>query len=632
MSTVVQNIVNTKYTADTSGASLAMMGMSRATQNAGSLMGGLSDKLKYAFPAALAAAGFGFGISAIARLGAQFENTANLMGGTLAALGFAEGAKAADKFKNGLQVAEHTMHKIRAASALLPGEADDYIAVFKQALPMVQGAIGGSLDQMTDFTNKATAIGKSFGIDSMQIGMDLTRMLGAGKGSAGMDNRTWTTLLPFINAVKGQEKVTSESFNKLTQAKRGAILNATFGSLDEVIKAAGNTYDAQIGGLHANAHLIMQQASAPLFEAMKKGLSWINAHMADANGNLIGIGKTVTDVGRFISEYIVKGFDAGSVYVDMMSKKLHEMSAWIKESPIGGLISNAGAFIGGAQTALQDSFAGASAGGVAGLVALTLAFGPLTAGVVMLTGGIQPMMSIFENLGGILWDFGISVIPPLVEAFINVYRWLQPVIAGFATLVGELLGRIRPALAGFSSAVGGLISAIGNYLGPYLRILGEAALWLASKIGDVVVPIFTTLVGVLTWGAGVLTSVFNFLGGLMGTGAQTLGFAPAALPTGEGGLGFFGKMIADFSASRKAAEDKFAASEAAASGGAGPGAKTPAARGGAKVNQDFRYSRFDISQKFEEGFDPDRIAVLFAEDVGRIGHTNSGLEPTTGMR
>jgi hypothetical protein len=137
---------------------------------------------------------------------------------------------------------------------------------------------------------------------------------------------------------------------------------------------------------------------------------------------------------------------------------------------------------------------------------------------------------------------------------------------------------------------------------------------------------------VLTWGAGVLTSVFNFLGGLMGKGAQKLGFAPAALPTGEGGLGLFGKMIADFSASRKAAEDKFAASEAAASGGAGPGAKTPAARGGAKVNQDFRYSRFDISQKFEEGFDPDRIAVLFAEDVGRIGHTNSGLEPTTGMR
>lgn len=37
------------------------------------------------------------------------------------------------------------------------------------------------------------------------------------------------------------------------------------------------------------------------------------------------------------------------------------------------------------------------------------------------------------------------------------------------------------------------------------------------------------------------------------------------------------------------------------------------------VYQDFRGSRFDITQKFAEGFDPDRIAVAFANDLSNFG-------------
>lgn len=42
-----------------------------------------------------------------------------------------------------------------------------------------------------------------------------------------------------------------------------------------------------------------------------------------------------------------------------------------------------------------------------------------------------------------------------------------------------------------------------------------------------------------------------------------------------------------------------------------------AGRGG--VYQDFRGSRFDIEQKFAEGFDPDRIGVAFSNDLGSLG-------------
>jgi hypothetical protein len=57
--------------------------------------------------------------------------------------------------------------------------------------------------------------------------------------------------------------------------------------------------------------------------------------------------------------------------------------------------------------------------------------------------------------------------------------------------------------------------------------------------------------------------------------------------------------------------------------------KPPAVRSGTTVNQDFRYSRFTIDQRFAEGWDPDRVAVLFARDVARQStqKLNSGFEP-----
>ena len=56
-----------------------------------------------------------------------------------------------------------------------------------------------------------------------------------------------------------------------------------------------------------------------------------------------------------------------------------------------------------------------------------------------------------------------------------------------------------------------------------------------------------------------------------------------------------------------------------------PGAKAPKhAKPGEKkedtrsnINNDFRFSKFDIMQNFAEGFDPDRIAVAFSHDLGQ---------------
>jgi hypothetical protein len=49
---------------------------------------------------------------------------------------------------------------------------------------------------------------------------------------------------------------------------------------------------------------------------------------------------------------------------------------------------------------------------------------------------------------------------------------------------------------------------------------------------------------------------------------------------------------------------------------------------------DFRNSRFDIKQDFAQGFDPDRVAVAFQQDLGRAGEMKmqSSYTPLFGTR
>ena len=63
-------------------------------------------------------------------------------------------------------------------------------------------------------------------------------------------------------------------------------------------------------------------------------------------------------------------------------------------------------------------------------------------------------------------------------------------------------------------------------------------------------------------------------------------------------------------------------------------APAPGTGRGPTINQDFRGSRFDITQKFAEGYDADRISVAFAKDVGKIStrRLSSGFNPVFGIR
>jgi hypothetical protein len=61
------------------------------------------------------------------------------------------------------------------------------------------------------------------------------------------------------------------------------------------------------------------------------------------------------------------------------------------------------------------------------------------------------------------------------------------------------------------------------------------------------------------------------------------------------------------------------------------GTKPPDDRAGTTNN--FPDARFNITQKFAEGFDPDRIAIAFSRDVAAMGERKlqSGFSPVFGV-
>jgi hypothetical protein len=80
---------------------------------------------------------------------------------------------------------------------------------------------------------------------------------------------------------------------------------------------------------------------------------------------------------------------------------------------------------------------------------------------------------------------------------------------------------------------------------------------------------------------------------------------------------------------QKTTEEAMDAARKAASRGDDAAQKKPPVQ-----NFDFRGSRFDITQNFAEGFDPDRIAVAFSQDLAGLADTRvqSGFAPVFAVR
>jgi hypothetical protein len=261
----------------------------------------------------------GFAIKEIADIGSTFEQNQNQIAGFLSGLG------QSSDFNAGLEDAQGVIQQITKDAAKLPGEAQEYIEVFKAGYPFVQQAMpGGSLHQITDFTNQLTAIGKSFSLDSGLIAREFDHMLSPGRGMASLRLPLFRQLLNFMPKMQNGARVTAESFNAMSAPQRLALLQATFAKLQPMLEKSATSFDAMWGAAVSAIKQITRLATVPLFKAMKKGLDALNATFFDADNNLTDFGKGFVSTAKTIIGWIGQILGMGGAFV-----------SWLVHSKVG---------------------------------------------------------------------------------------------------------------------------------------------------------------------------------------------------------------------------------------------------------------------------------------------------------
>lgn len=233
----------------------------------------------------------------IATIGSQFESNRIQIAGFFTALG------QSPDFETALSAADQTLDMISAAAAKLPGEAEEYQEVFMNTFSFVKTAVGGSIEQMTDFTNQLTAIGKAGQLPAAQIARETMELL-ADEGRATNINRLWIQLLPLLKRVQGQAKLTKEQFNAMTAPQRAELMRKAFAGLKPMLDAAANSFDAMWGAAISGAKKLTRLGTQGLFEGMKVGLSQLVGIFFDANFNLTETGKTAVAAIHKVSKVI----------------------------------------------------------------------------------------------------------------------------------------------------------------------------------------------------------------------------------------------------------------------------------------------------------------------------------------
>lgn len=238
-------------------------------------------------------------------LNKQFENTSIRIAGTLKAF------NVAPTFARAQAQASGVMETIASLAAKLPGETEDYVTVFAQALPKAIAAGMSDMQKVAEFTSNYTAVATSNMVDANQAGMDLFRML---SGQAGADVRMFTVLGEKIGMM-------AADFNKLSAPERLAKIQDAIGAFDSQLIAAGDTFDAKAGEMESRLKEIKRLGSEFSFDQAKKSLGETNALLQDHKHDLIALTDTLTGSWQQVAGY-GKQF---MTYIEIAAAKFNEI-------------------------------------------------------------------------------------------------------------------------------------------------------------------------------------------------------------------------------------------------------------------------------------------------------------------
>jgi len=529
-------------------------------------------------------------------------------------------------FAEGMEQSVQFVSELRKEAALLPGSFAEYAQVAGRSFNAVADGGFATAAGMADFISKFTAIGLMMKVPARAVGNSLQLIM---KGAQ-------TRITPMWQRLNGYMDVSLAQWKAMTAPERVERLNAVFDKFKDSLDAASNTWEAIQGTFSTHMQDIARATSAPYFEALKGVLKDLNTYLAANQAGVVRLLQTVIKltaavgvlklvsmgVGRFAgtsltglltrprSLSITNPFAAGTmpgfkqvpVWSPLSLRLAQSQGLWKRTSAHKGWGEDAGFYfkqrvMGQKSRVVQPYF-------------LKAVQNPLS-GVQRMQKGLAVLENVlfaftkFAGIAVVLWGLAGALI-----AFSKNTNGIRDIL--FKTIDG-IAWHLQPAVAMFGQIAGMLNPEgdIGYFFATLLTKVVENMLdtvrMIAAFYGSI-----ASMFALLT--AGSWKARNDILANVLGV-ADKSGPIRAQTFTDFMDLGPTG-MMASFYAHhlQQLTDDENA--RAGMDGKLG-NLKVPNARNGPPV-YDFRGSKFTITQQFAEGFDPDRIAVAFADDLSAL--------------
>jgi hypothetical protein len=557
------------------------------------------------------------------------------------------------QFEQGRQVARSLIRDMNQMAAILPGEANDYMQTFSTSLPFLSQGRGMTDQRAARLSSYLTAGGIAGGIDAQQSGRDLMQFLTTGPH---MTDRSWTEVWSQYATRNNGQRVSAEQIRGMTTTQRIEILENISRQLQPMMDATGDSYEALKGTLNSFRHELYLFITEPIFDAWK-GILRASATQFTKLNDAIG------PVLRTFAAFAATGLDAIQSKIKFA---VEGVTMWFRRMPqhlerfgnvlvavndkleplrrIGAsLAAPIGRGLGHARSYISEHT------GLTGLQALTRFFAPeilvlaLNRFFGLALGPIGFVItSMFSHM--LLGGGGGDLLNSFVSAMQLVGPTLLSAVGGLYRLYNALLEVTSVFLeGGLVPIVGALVSALAvvievvTFLGlgiaqvVSLIMLGLMPLFTAFSLGfDIITMFFSALLSTIFSALGVNTSMFDLVDALRSTAAELRKWTQdvkddfryllreAGLITQEE----YQRTIHAAAATSTVAVPEWLAGlqrrlswgqfDIEEGGGAHTGQAPP---NRPQVHQDFRYSRFDITQKFADGFSPERVAAAFVGDL-----------------
>ena len=547
-----------------------------------------------------------------------------------------------EAFETAGRASVNVMRQITRDAARLPGTAEQYLMVFQQALPAALANTHQQVSSIASLTNQGAAVAIANGIDAAQAGRDMMEMF---NGHANMMNRTYTVLGPLMTrSATDHRRLTQEGFNHMTGENRFLAMQRALVQYAPMLDHMGNSWEAMTGTFESAISEMIKGSTGEIFQTAVTTFGALNRFIERYADQL-------TRVGTLLSHWSVQAFDVIGKQASEAFEQLKDMGNWIMGQPWFNQILNMGTHV-ATGIAARTVGPGATNNSRIGMAATATA--ALGGGV---TGGVLfgSFLHFMENAGAVARV--MQSLQSAVAAVLPVFERVSDMIMSASALGGSIMVDVLPAVAEFVSMLvrGGAIVANTTItvLTPVFRLMGHAVAFaghqfsmLIGELGGMTTVVrfalkaFATLTGIVgnalalainaaIAGFGMLMGALrglvhfiNFLTHRRTSSAEELG---GHIPTrDEQHPAWLDQILAAINQVDKTAKTTDQQN-------AGRHGQPPTQRGG--TNNDFRYSRFDITQKFSEGFDPDRIAAVFTNDLERMANnrTQSGFEPAFGL-